>query len=336
MSLKGRKLGTKFALVATVLNEGKSILPFLESIRGQTLQPAEIVIVDGGSEDDTPEIITDWAKSHKQPVRLVVAPEVNISKGRNIAIEIAKSGIIAVSDGGCVLEPIWCEAITDAIRSGEADVAYGPTRPLFSNAVSRAFAAIKGRRIAFQGGAKPGLFEASPSSRSLAFRKDCGMAVGLYPEWLDIAEDSYFFSELRKKNFRIVYESKAVVLWNMRDSMRSIARQFYKYGWGEVMGGIFLERAILRVVYYLLPLVCFAGLFLGFPAVFAHVFWIWLLPFAVPGWLNIWGSVTGTSPHVAIKTILLVPLVSLTMETTKLAGTYVGFRSRKNLKSVTA
>ncbi|MFN8376809.1 MAG: glycosyltransferase [Anaerolineae bacterium] len=40
-------------LITTVLNEGDNIRRLLDSLRTQTRQPDEIVIVDGGSRDDT-------------------------------------------------------------------------------------------------------------------------------------------------------------------------------------------------------------------------------------------------------------------------------------------
>ncbi|NOX60915.1 MAG: glycosyltransferase, partial [Chloroflexi bacterium] len=41
------------SLIATVYNEGAAIRKLLDSIVAQTLPPDEIVIVDGGSTDDT-------------------------------------------------------------------------------------------------------------------------------------------------------------------------------------------------------------------------------------------------------------------------------------------
>ncbi|MBC7812473.1 MAG: glycosyltransferase, partial [Burkholderiales bacterium] len=41
------------SLISTVLNEGESIRPLMESLTRQTRQPDEVVIVDGGSADNT-------------------------------------------------------------------------------------------------------------------------------------------------------------------------------------------------------------------------------------------------------------------------------------------
>ena len=48
------------SLIATVLNEGDSIRRLLDSILAQTRLPDDIVIVDGGSADDTVAILESY------------------------------------------------------------------------------------------------------------------------------------------------------------------------------------------------------------------------------------------------------------------------------------
>jgi len=54
----------KISLICTVLNEQKSMGAFLDSIEIQTKKPDEIVIVDGGSNDKTVEIIKNYKKKY--------------------------------------------------------------------------------------------------------------------------------------------------------------------------------------------------------------------------------------------------------------------------------
>ncbi|MBM3707301.1 MAG: glycosyltransferase [Actinobacteria bacterium] len=48
------------SFITTVFNEEKSVLLFLESLVSQTLMPEEIVIVDGGSDDNTLNLIIEY------------------------------------------------------------------------------------------------------------------------------------------------------------------------------------------------------------------------------------------------------------------------------------
>jgi hypothetical protein len=97
------------SLIITVKNE-RAVLPlWLESIKRQTLQPDEIVVVDGGSTDGTFE----WLESVKSATFTVLQKKGNIAVGRNIAIQTAKGEIIVATDAGCLYSPEWLQKITD-------------------------------------------------------------------------------------------------------------------------------------------------------------------------------------------------------------------------------
>src|SRR5687767_12515658 len=98
------------SLIATVLNEGSNIHRLMETIQRQTRQPDEIIIVDGGSQDDTMAILNSY--TGKLPLRVIVQPDSNISRGRNIALKAAKGDIIAITDAGVRLNDDWLERIT--------------------------------------------------------------------------------------------------------------------------------------------------------------------------------------------------------------------------------
>ena len=50
----------RVSVIATVLNEGPSIRVLLDSVLNQTRAPDEVIIVDGGSTDDTVQIIESY------------------------------------------------------------------------------------------------------------------------------------------------------------------------------------------------------------------------------------------------------------------------------------
>src|SRR5512140_1016250 len=60
---KRTRLLSTISIIATVLNEAEAIERLVRSLLLQSLQPAEIVIVDGGSTDGTWEKLQDLAKS---------------------------------------------------------------------------------------------------------------------------------------------------------------------------------------------------------------------------------------------------------------------------------
>ncbi|NIP26225.1 MAG: glycosyltransferase, partial [Phycisphaerae bacterium] len=71
----------KVSVIATVLNEGDNIRSLLDSLIYQTRQPDEVVICDGGSTDNTLEILAEYTQW--LPLMVVEQPGSNISQGRN-------------------------------------------------------------------------------------------------------------------------------------------------------------------------------------------------------------------------------------------------------------
>ena len=95
------------SIICTVLNEGDNITKLLKSLGAQTTPAHEIIFVDGGSTDNTVAALEKSAAEHQLPVRVIVAPGANISRGRNIAIDAAAGPIIASTDAGVRLDANW-------------------------------------------------------------------------------------------------------------------------------------------------------------------------------------------------------------------------------------
>src|SRR3989304_5681633 len=100
----------KLSVCITVLNAEGLIAPLLQSILSQSKKPNEIVIVDGGSKDNTVEIIKHFQKKNKS-IRLLLEKCLR-ARGRNLAVEISNNDIIAMTDAGCIAQKDWLEKIT--------------------------------------------------------------------------------------------------------------------------------------------------------------------------------------------------------------------------------
>src|SRR5579884_821033 len=55
---------TSYVVITPVRDERKHIATTIESVLAQTVRPAEWIIVDDGSKDETPEIVGRYARSH--------------------------------------------------------------------------------------------------------------------------------------------------------------------------------------------------------------------------------------------------------------------------------
>ena len=107
--MRAQEVTPHVSVICTVLNEGESIRRLMDSLVSQTCPPDEVIIVDGGSCDNTVGVIQEYAK--RLPLRVVVVPGANISRGRNAAIEAATGDVIASTDAGVWLERSWLASL---------------------------------------------------------------------------------------------------------------------------------------------------------------------------------------------------------------------------------
>lgn len=206
----------------------------LESVVGQTQKPDEAIFVDGGSEDNTQDLIEEYAEEYDW-IRLIVEEGCNIAEGRNIGVENADADILATTDGGCVLDEKWLENLLENFP--EADVSAGLFKPKTDG--SR-FKEVLGVLETPNPNDLPAQW--TPSSRSQAFKREAWEEVDGYPENLYTGEDAEFNHQLREKGFRFEIAEDAVVYWEMRNSLKEVWQQYKLYGKGDaennILGGL--------------------------------------------------------------------------------------------------
>ncbi len=231
----------KVAVICTIKNEEKTIGKFMDSLLSQSRQPDEIVIVDGGSKDNTLKIIDSYLSINTN-IKVILVEGANISRGRNIAIENASSEVIASTDAGCILSKDWLYWL---IRSFENNPKTEVVSGWYKDNSNTEFGQLVEKltspntdKIA----KNPNKF--LPSSRSIAYRKDCWQKVGGYPEWLYTAEDTLFDINLRRQGYEFLFCPNAVVYWNVGSNLADLFRKYFNYSKGDGEAKLFLNRYI--------------------------------------------------------------------------------------------
>lgn len=215
------------SVVTTVLNDPEGCRVLLESLRNQERQPDEIIVVDGGSRDETLNVIRAAAVDNPR-IKLIQAPRANIGRGRNIGIEHAGGEIIAGTDTGCRNDPRWLlEIIKPFEDERQADFVAGFYKIAPQSLLERVIGTATMRGVLDP--VDPETF--NPSARSMAFTKELWRRAGRIPDFLDI-DDTLFDIRIRSMNVRWEFAGDAVVYWRPRGSFRKLARQFHFYGCG--------------------------------------------------------------------------------------------------------
>jgi glycosyltransferase involved in cell wall biosynthesis len=295
------------SVAATVLNENEDIGRLVSSLMEQTLPPAEVVIVDGGSTDGTWQWL-ETARS-KYPNLIAIRDETcslkhspgPIARGRNVGIAAATSDIVACADAGCRYEPDWLARLTGPILNG-AEYAVGgscidPTDPTVWDIASAPFFGIK---------LSPEEPTKSCTARSMAFRKELWQRVGGFPETVFLGEDTIFDLKVRK-TVAPAFAERAKAFYRPRHTLQSSLKQLASYSITDGVLGVRparLARNVARCV--------------------AEVAVILALPFSVIPFLVVlaleiyfafrldWRSLRGASPKVLAARLifsLIVPWV---------------------------
>jgi len=310
-------------LVLTVLNESSSIVGFLESLEKQSLLPREIVIVDGGSTDGTPELLRSWVAPAGCEVCVIVEPGANISEGRNIAIAAARFEKVLVTDAGTSIDPRWAERMLEAFTD-DVDVVGGFFRPTG--------ATFTERRIAFT--ITPHLSEIDgatflPSSRSIAFRRSAWSEVGGYPEWLDYCEDLVFDLRMKHSGLTFAFAPHAIVTWSARPTYRQFIKQYFRYARGDGKAALWAKRHAARYTAYALGIALVVGSFAQPLLIVALVAGavVYLQKF----WRRLWNHRRDFGSSFALG-MIFVPFVVVCGDLGKMAGYPVGLAWRRTHK----
>jgi glycosyltransferase involved in cell wall biosynthesis len=312
----------------TVYNEGDTIRAVLDSFQAQTRPPDEIVIVDGGSTDDTLAHLR--AATDRLPLIVIERPGANISEGRNVAIAAATGDVIAATDAGTRLPPDW---LAHLVAPFEADPARMVTAGFFRADPTTPFEVAMGATVLpLEDEIDPARF--LPSSRSVAFRKAAWEAVGGYPEWIDYCEDLIFDLRLQARFAPFGWAPQACVAFRPRSSLGAFWRQYVHYARGDGKADLWRKRHAIRYATYLVaaPLLILLGLF------HQPLWWALLL---IGGALylrgayrrlgTVWGWYRGPQPITwrdRLAAIGWVPVIRVAGDLAKMAGYPIGWRWR--------
>lgn len=307
-------------LIATVLNEGDNIHRLMDTIQQQSRQPDEIIIVDGGSTDQTVEILRRYESV--LPLHVLVEPGCNISRGRNVALAAATGDIIAITDAGVRLDWDWLDLITQPLRD---DPACTVSAGFFRADPHTVFeAALGATTLPLVEEITPKTF--LPSSRSVALRREAAARVGGYPEWLDYCEDLIFDLRLQATQPPFAFVPQAVAQFQPRPSLMSFYKQYYRYARGDGKADLWRRRHAIRYITYL------AALPLGLGLTTVHPLFALLL--LIGGGLytrtpyrrlpHVMKALPTATPSQWIYALCLVPVIRVVGDIAKMIGYPVG------------
>jgi glycosyltransferase involved in cell wall biosynthesis len=106
------------SIITPVFNGADTIEHTLTSIAAQTYRAIEHIIVDGGSTDDTLEIVERSSRTSQLPVRWISEPDRGMYSAINKGLRLARGDILAYLNSDDLYFPWTVEAAVRALRQG--------------------------------------------------------------------------------------------------------------------------------------------------------------------------------------------------------------------------
>jgi glycosyltransferase involved in cell wall biosynthesis len=186
------------SVVIPVYNGAKYLSECLQSVRDQTLPASEIIVIDDGSEDDTPKVAAAWAPH----VRYRRVAHGGRSYARNHGLKFAETDLIAFIDSDDVWLPRKLELQMAALlRETEPAMVFGYVQQFISTDLTLQEAA----KLKYNTPLLPGF-----SPCTLLMRKcECERA-GPFDETIETGEFIEWYSRARDVGIRSVLVPEVV------------------------------------------------------------------------------------------------------------------------------
>ena len=221
----------RISVVVCSFNGASTIRDTLNGLGKLDYPDFEIIVVDDGSTDSTPQIVSEY------PVRLISTENMGLSQARNAGIQAATGEMVAFIDDDAYPDTHWLRFLASSIIEGKYAGVGGPNlSPPNDGWKADAIANSPGNPNVVLLTDK--LAEHIPGC-NMMFRKDALNTIGGFDPVFRVAGDDVDLCwRLRKAGATIGYSPAAVVWHHRRNSIRKSWKQQVGYGRAESL----LER----------------------------------------------------------------------------------------------
>lgn len=118
----------KVTIITPAYNSASTIARTIESVINQTYKNIEYIIVDGGSTDDTLQIIDKYKKSANIDFHVISEPDNGVYDAMNKGIERASGELIGIINSDDWYELNAVESIINEYKNNRYEIVYGAVR----------------------------------------------------------------------------------------------------------------------------------------------------------------------------------------------------------------
>lgn len=223
------------SVIMLARNEENHIEAALRSVLEQTVQDLEVIVVDGLSTDRTPELVRAIAAADPR-IRLVSNPQRTIPHGLNLGLAAARGRYASRCDSHAVLNDRYLAVATEVLQAEPTIGSVGGRR--LGTASSPSGVAVA-TALSSRFGVGDALYHYSDQACDLdhatfgVVRVELLRSVGGWDERLLVNEDVDLDYRIRGAGYRIRFEPRMIVYWQVRESLVEFRHQYRRYGRGK-------------------------------------------------------------------------------------------------------
>lgn len=226
------------SVLVPVFNEERHIGESVAAMQAQRFDgTVELLFADGRSEDRTREILQELAEDDPR-IRVLDNPLRSTASGLNVCLREARGEFVARMDAHTIYADSYLAAGVERIRRGDVDWVSGPAIPRPVGTVSRTVALALGSWLGRGGSSKWSDDLATAREVELdtgvfggVWRRERVLEASGWDERWPVNQDSEMASRFLERGARLVCLPAMAGYYAPRDSLRSLARQYFRYGY---------------------------------------------------------------------------------------------------------
>lgn len=217
------------SVVVCSYNGGSTLRECLASLMKLDYPDFEVILVDDGSTDDTPQIAADFPQ-----VICIRQENRGLSVARNVGAAKARGEIVAYTDSDCVADEHWLRYLVLAMEDQQVEAIGGPNiTPYSDGMVARCVAASPGNPSHVM---LDDRYAEHVPGCNLAVRRDVLVELGGFDAQFRTAGDDVDLCwRLLDAGMNIGYAASAMVWHHRRATVRAYLKQQKGYGCSEAM-----------------------------------------------------------------------------------------------------
>ena len=228
-------------VVIPALNEERKIVNCLLAVMGQSYQPLEILVVDGGSTDDT-VVFTHSCST----ARVINNPYVIRAGACKLGIEQAQGDYVAFTDADCVPEKDWLKNFVDnldGVVGLAGNTKYELGTDIWVRSINLSLKSLLGSGDSIQYRSYPTKRKVkNPSGCNAIYLKQAVIDAGGFNVGLSGGEDE----DLNRRLKGDIYYIPEAVVWHdhKMKGLKQYANRMFKYGKWKIENNSMFFRTI--------------------------------------------------------------------------------------------